>query len=120
MRKAAPLGQPHLSRFQLVDEIARRGRITTSDASRAVASFEEIVTEYLAKGGSIRLLGFGTFTTSKRKARLGHDPREPAKRIKIPAVRIAKFLPGATLKQAVREGEVPVHKPAGSPGGQRW
>lgn len=112
MRKAEPLREPHLSRFELVDEIVRRGNghVAARQATHSIALFEEIVTEYLARGGSIRLTGFGTLTVADRKARMNPDPRDKANRIGIPAVRVPKFRPGDTLKRAVRDGKPPPRK----------
>ena len=56
----------------------------------------------LAKGGKVALIGFGTFSTSKRAARTGRNPATGAA-IKIAATKVAKFSAGAGLKKAVNK-----------------
>jgi DNA-binding protein HU-beta len=62
----------------------------------------ETVTGALGKGDSVALIGFGTFSVSKRAARKGRNPATGAE-IKIPASKVAKFSAGAKLKKAVNK-----------------
>jgi len=59
------------------------------------------VSKALKKGQNVTLVGFGTFTVGKRKARRGRNP-QTGKEIKIPAKKVAKFKPGKALKEAVQ------------------
>ena len=63
-------------------------------------SFITSVTKALKKGDKVTLVGFGTFSVTKRKARKGRNP-QTGEVIKIKAKKIAKFSPGATLKSSV-------------------
>ena len=56
----------------------------------------------MKKGEEVRLIGFGTFAVSKRKATKGHNPRT-GEEIKIPASKQPKFKAGKTLKEAVNK-----------------
>jgi DNA-binding protein HU-beta len=69
---------------------------TTLDA------FLDTVTGVLSKGESVALIGFGTFSMSRRAARKGRNPATGAE-IKIPASKVAKFSSGAKLKKAVNK-----------------
>jgi DNA-binding protein HU-beta len=62
----------------------------------------DTVTGVLTKGESVALIGFGTFTVSKRAARKGRNPSTGAE-IKIPAAKVAKFSAGAKLKKSVNK-----------------
>ena len=62
--------------------------------------FSDAITKSLKKGDEVRLVGFGTFSVSKRKASIGRNPATGAE-IKIPASMQAKFKPGKGLKDAI-------------------
>jgi len=62
----------------------------------------ETVTGALSRGDSVALVGFGTFSVSRRAARKGRNPATGAE-IKIPAAKVAKFSSGAKLKKAVNK-----------------
>jgi len=90
-----------MNKAELIDRIAKDSKITKAEAYRAIDSFIESITKALKKGEKTSLVGFGTFSTSKRKARTGRNPQtgEP---IKIPAKRVPKFTAGKSLKDSVR------------------
>ena len=90
-----------MNKAELVDAIASKAGLTKKDAEAAVNAFTGTVTDTLAKGDSVALIGFGTFSTSKRAARDGVNPSTGAK-IKIAASTVAKFKVGAKLKEAVK------------------
>ncbi|MEE9504839.1 MAG: HU family DNA-binding protein, partial [Thermodesulfobacteriota bacterium] len=70
-------------------------------AGKALNSVIDGITKALKKGDSVTLVGFGTFSVSKRKARKGRNP-QTGKEIKIPARKVAKFKAGSDLKKAVK------------------
>ena len=74
--------------------------MTKNDASKAVEAVFDSITAQLKKGAGVRLVGFGTFSVTKRKASTGRNPRtgEP---MKIGAASQPKFKPGKSLKDAV-------------------
>ena len=84
----------------MVDAIAENAGISKKDATSALVAFTEVVTKELKKGEKVSLIGFGTFSTSKREARKGRNP-STGKEINIPASIVAKFKVGAKLKSAV-------------------
>jgi DNA-binding protein HU-beta len=70
-------------------------------AENAVSCVFGTITKALKKGRPLTLVGFGKFSVSKRKARLGRNP-QTGKEIRIPAKKVPKFSPGKALKNAVK------------------
>jgi DNA-binding protein HU-beta len=91
-----------MNKADLIDKIAAEAGITKSQASAAMDASIAAVTNALKKGERVTLVGFGTFSTSQRKARTGRNP-QTGKPIKIAARRVAKFTPGAELKKSVNK-----------------
>jgi len=89
-----------MNKAQLIDAVADTTDISKASASRAVESVLDIITGSLKNGDSVTLVGFGTFTTRKRAARSGRNPRTGAT-IQIPASTLPVFKPGKALKDAV-------------------
>jgi DNA-binding protein HU-beta len=89
-----------MTKAELVSAVAAEADITKVKAEKAVAAFIGAVTCALKKGDKLSLVGFGTFSTSKRAARKGQNP-QTGKKINIPAATVPKFKPGKTLKEAV-------------------
>lgn len=89
-----------MNRVEFVAALAEKTGTTKVQAEKAVAAFQEIVTEALKKGDKIAFVGFGTFEVSERKARSGRNPQTGAE-IKIAATKAPKFSAGKTLKDAV-------------------
>ncbi len=90
-----------MNKTELVAAIAEETEMTKVAAAKAVDAMMKVVTETLAKGESVTLIGFGTFVVRDRAARVGRDPRNPEKEIKIPASKVPAFRAGKGLKQAV-------------------
>ena len=90
-----------MTKIELVEKMAKDAGITKAAAGTALASFIEGVTKALKKkDGKITLVGFGTFTKVRRKARKGRNP-QTGEAIKIKAANVVKFKAGKTLKDAV-------------------
>lgn len=90
-----------MTRAQIVDAIAKKAKITKKAAGIAIGTFIGATTAALKKGDRITLVGFGTFSVAKRKARTAKNPQTGAL-IKVPAKRVPKFKAGRELKAAVR------------------
>lgn len=91
-----------MTKQEFVDRVAERTGLTKADAGRAVDAFLATVTEALRRGDSVSFTGFGKFSTQRRAARTGVNPRNPGQRVQIPAATVPKFTPGTQLKQAVK------------------
>ena len=89
-----------MNKTELIDFIALNSDITKVAAARALESTIQAVKMNLKKGGSVALVGFGTFTVGKRAARVGRNPRTGTS-IKINASKIPKFRPGKAFKDAI-------------------
>ncbi|MFZ2620577.1 MAG: HU family DNA-binding protein [Alphaproteobacteria bacterium] len=89
-----------MNKQELIAQVASTSGLTKADASKAVDSVFDSITKSLSKGKEVRLTGFGTFTTTKRKATTGRNPRTGAA-IKIAASTQPKFRAGKSLRDAV-------------------
>lgn len=89
-----------MKKVELVEAIAEKAGLTKSDATKALDATLATITEALANGDKIPLVGFGTFAVSKRSAREGRNPRT-GETVKIAARNAVTFKAGAALKDAV-------------------
>ena len=89
-----------MKKSELIAAIAEKAELKKVDAEKALNAFVDAVTEALAKGDKIALVGFGTFETKKRAARTGKNPQTGAE-IKIAASTVPSFKAGKGLKDAV-------------------
>jgi DNA-binding protein HU-beta len=96
----APPRGPHVNKTEMIDHIATQADISKAAATRALEAFVGGVKTALKKGNSVSLVGFGTFTVTKRQARTGRNPRTKEV-IKIKAAKVPKFRPGKALKEAL-------------------
>ena len=90
-----------MNKGDLVGKIAKDVDITKSKAEGAFNSLIGSIAASLKKGQKVTIVGFGTFSVAKRKARMGRNPQTGIP-IKIAAHKIPKFVPGSDLKKAVR------------------
>jgi len=89
-----------MNKADLIEAIAKDVDLSKADAGKALDSLTKRITQSLKKGENVTLVGFGTFSVSKRKARTGRNP-QTGETIKIKAKKVAKFKPGKDLTQAV-------------------
>lgn len=87
-----------MNKGELVAKISEDAGISKTQANAAVDSFVEAVTKSLKAGGKLTLVGFGTFSVSKRSARTGRNP-QTGETIKIKARKVAKFKAGKELAE---------------------
>jgi DNA-binding protein HU-beta len=89
-----------VNKNDLISYVANETGLKKSQASCAVDSIFEAISRSLSRQEDVRLVGFGTFTVSTRKATEGRNPRTGEK-IRIPATRLPKFKAGKSLKETV-------------------
>ena len=89
-----------MNKNEFIDRVADMSNMSKADATRAVDAVFDAITSALKKGDDVRLVGFGTFSASKRKAREGRNPRT-GETIQIPASTQPKFSAGKGLKDAL-------------------
>ncbi|MCK4391075.1 MAG: HU family DNA-binding protein [Desulfobacterales bacterium] len=91
-----------MTKVELVDKMAKDVGISKMPAGKALASLTGSITSALKKkNGKITLIGFGTFSKIRRKARKGRNPRT-GDTIKIKASNAVRFKVGKTLRQAIK------------------
>lgn len=89
-----------MNKAELVDAIASEAGLSKADAKKALDAFVNTTAGALKKGDRISLIGFGSFSVSKRSARTGRNP-QTGKEIKIAAKNVVKFKAGADLSKSV-------------------
>ena len=89
-----------MNKSELVEHIANQADISKAAATRALNAITGAVRTTLKKGGTVSLVGFGSFSVTKRPARTGRNPRTGAA-IKIKSAKVPKFRPGKALKDAL-------------------
>jgi DNA-binding protein HU-beta len=89
-----------MNKGDLIDAVAGSTDLSKADSGRAVDAVIEAITKALKKGGTVSLVGFGTFTVKKRAARQGRNPRT-GEAIQIKASKVPGFKAGKALKDAV-------------------
>ena len=89
-----------MTKADLIDKMAETADISKAAAGKALDGAIEAITKAVKKGDKVSLVGFGTFSQSKRKARKGRNPRT-GETIKIAAAKLPKFSAGKTFKDAV-------------------
>jgi DNA-binding protein HU-beta len=89
-----------MNKAELIAKIAEDAGITKTQANATLGAFVDAVTKTLKKGDKVTLVGFGTFSVSKRAARNGRNPQTGAV-IKIKAKKVAKFKAGKELSAKI-------------------
>ncbi|MDN3441072.1 HU family DNA-binding protein [Psychrobacter sp. APC 3279] len=89
-----------MNKSDLIKAIAEDAGITQTTASAALDATTSIISQELADGGEVQLIGFGTFKTAERSARTGRNPKT-GEAIEIAAKTVPTFTAGKTLKDRV-------------------
>lgn len=89
-----------MTKAELIDKMADAAGITKTQADAALKAFTEAVTKTVKKDGKVIIVGFGSFSLAKRKARTGRNPQTGAA-LKIKASKTVKFSAGKTLKESL-------------------
>ncbi len=93
-----------MTKQEFVEKVAAKSGLSKREAQTAVDAMLDSITDALKSGNDVAFTGFGKFTTQRRAARMGVNPRNPSQKVSIPAATVPKFSAGSTLKQAVRGG----------------
>lgn len=91
-----------MNKNELIAAVAESASLTKKDATAAVNATFEAITNAMAKGDKVQLIGFGTFETRERAARTGKNP-QTGKAIKIAACKAPAFKAGKALKETVNK-----------------
>jgi DNA-binding protein HU-beta len=87
-----------MTKIKLTELIAQKAKIRKAAAERAINTMVGAIKDTLDKGNTFTLTGFGTFFPSKRKARMGRNPKT-GQQIHIPTIRTVRFRPSAKMKK---------------------
>lgn len=89
-----------MNKQELITSMAEKTSLNKTNSEKALNAFIESVQEALANGEKVQLIGFGTFETKERAARVGLNPRTKEK-IDIPAKKAPAFKPGKEFKEKI-------------------
>ena len=89
-----------MNKTQLIEHIAATTDLSKAAAGRVLSTVLDSVTKTLKKGGTVSLTGFGSFSVTKRKARIGRNP-QTGDALKIKAAKVPQFRPSKGLKEAL-------------------
>ena len=89
-----------MNKAELVAAVAEKTGLSKKDSEKAVNAAFDAISATLVEGGKVQLVGFGSFETKTRNARVGRNPRTKEE-IEIPASRMPAFKAGKALKDAV-------------------
>lgn len=90
-----------MNKAELAAEIAARTNNTKKSVEEMLAAFVDVVTDVVAKGDRVTLVGFGAFDRRERKARETNNPQKPGQKIKVPAKKVPGFSAGKEFKDRV-------------------
>ncbi|RME81482.1 MAG: HU family DNA-binding protein [Zetaproteobacteria bacterium] len=90
-----------MNKAALVEHVAQKAGLSKAAAQRAVEAVFGGITEALARGESVAIVGFGTFSVAQRAARTARNPRT-GETIQVPASKAPKFKAGKSLKETVK------------------
>ena len=90
-----------MNKGDLIEKVAQECDLSKAAAEKALNSVLGAITDAVAAGDKVTLIGFGTFSVSKRAAREGRNP-QTGKAMKIPAKKVVKFKPGSKLAEAAK------------------
>ncbi|HNY12388.1 MAG TPA: HU family DNA-binding protein [Candidatus Wallbacteria bacterium] len=93
-----------MNKMEMVKQISEKTNLSKKDVKRSLDTTLHIIREMLHKGEKLTLVGFGTFSTYKRKERIARNPRT-GKNIKVKARKVAKFKAGKALSMIVHRSK---------------
>jgi DNA-binding protein HU-beta len=91
-----------MNKTELIKDVASKAGLTQAQMQCALAALLETITEKVADGDKVILVGFGTFEPKERKAREGRNPKT-GETIQIPAARVPTFSAGKAFREAVNK-----------------
>ena len=91
-----------MNKAELINAAAEKAGLSKKDTENAINAAIEVISQSLAEGDKVQLVGFGAFEVKARAERIGRNPRTKEE-IKIPASKVPVFKPGKALKDAIAE-----------------
>jgi DNA-binding protein HU-beta len=93
-----------MNKTELIEAVAGKAKASKAATAIIVGAAIDAISDAMAKGDSVQLIGFGTFSVQERKARTGRNP-QTGKEMKIAAKKVVRFKPGAALSAAANKGK---------------
>lgn len=93
-----------MNKAELIEAIAAKANASKAATATVLSATLETIAEAMAKGESVQLIGFGTFSVTQREARTGRNP-QTGKEMKIAAKKVARFKAGAALSASVNKAK---------------
>lgn len=90
-----------MNKPELISAVAEKAGLTKKDAESALNALLNTITDAMANGNKVQLIGFGTFEVKERAARIGRNP-QTKEAIQIPASKSPYFKSGKSLKEALK------------------
>lgn len=90
-----------MNKAQLVDRVAEKTRMTKAQSESLLDAALEVIQKAVSKGEDVKIVGFGTFSRSLRKARAGRNPKT-GETVAIPGARVPRFKPGKDFREQVK------------------
>ncbi|HET7657217.1 MAG TPA: HU family DNA-binding protein [Bacillales bacterium] len=90
-----------MNKTDLINSVAESAELSKKDATKAVDSVFQVISDSLKDGNKVQLIGFGNFEVRERSARKGRNP-QTGEEIEIAASKVPAFKPGKALKDAVK------------------
>lgn len=103
--KVVEMKNPTINKGALVKAVSEKADLTNKEVDRIVSMFLSEITNSIADGINVRLVGFGTFERRIRRGREGHNPRKPSEKVYIPAHYVPSFKAGKNFKEVVKKSE---------------
>ena len=91
-----------MNKAELTNAVAEKSGLKKKDSDAAITAVFELISDALAGGDKVQLVGFGSFEVKKREARVGRNPKTK-EQINIPASKSPVFKPGKALKESVNK-----------------
>lgn len=92
-----------MNKAELLREISHKTGFKRDDSRKALDAIFDTITEAMASGEKVQIMGFGSFEAKNTKERVGTNPQNPTEKIIIPARRKVSFKPSATLREAINK-----------------
>ena len=93
-----------MTKQEFVERVSQKSGLGRREAAEAVDAVIDAITDALKNREEVAFTGFGKFSTQRRAARQGVNPRNPSEKVHIPAATVPRFSAGSQLKSAVRGG----------------
>ena len=92
----------YMNKADLIDSVSNSSGLPKSKVDEVIGATIDCIIKSVTKGDNVQLVGFGTFGSGKRAARMGRNPRT-GEEIKIPASKTVKFTAGKAFKDSVNK-----------------